>query len=272
MARLRWWEGRTRGGRHGAGPRTDGLPLVVRLAGEELGRISTDKAPIGDWRIAKGRFVELCRGFGVVLDPATDGLDQLVHYVYQPLRDASFLTARLLEEEVIDHLGMGVQLGPAFRQVTDAWLEDFGLLLVSEAGRQRDPGLPSGRTVARRTIRSQAYPPYSFTPHRVLLLHAEQSAAGGRSRATLDPRVELARSLRMSRRRERFGACDLDFLGPGGREVVRVIFVTTMVLRDGVRSRVRRNPTRPFGVSYREVLERYKAITARLVVDSAEAV
>jgi hypothetical protein len=272
MARLRWWGGRGQSGRHAAHPGTNGLPLVLRLAGEELGRASTERAWIGDWRVAKARFVDLCRGFGVVLDPATDGLDQLVRYVYQPLRDASFLTARLLEEEVGDHLAMGVPLGPAFRQVTDAWLEDFGLLLVSEAGRQRDPGLPSGRIVARRAIRSPAYPPYSFTPHRVLLLHAEQAAAGGRSRAAHDPRVELARSLRMDRRRERFDACGLDFMGPGGREVVRVVFVTTLVLRDGVRSRVRRHPTRPFGVSYREVLERYKAVTARLVVDSAEAV
>lgn len=272
MARLRWWGGRTQGGRHSAHPGNGGVPLVVRLAGEELGRTSRDQVPIGDWRIAKDRFVDLCRGFGVVLDPATDGLDELVRYVYQPLRDASFLTAKLLEDEVVDQLAMGVPLGPAFRQVTDAWLEDFGMLLVSEGSRQRDPGLPSGRPVARRAIRSQAYPPYSFAPNRVLLLHAERSAAAGGSRAARDPRVEQQRSLRMRRRRERFDACGLDFMGAGGREVVRVIFVTSMVLRDSVRSRVRKHPSRPFGVSYHEVLDRYKAVTARLVVDSVDAV
>src|SRR6266496_1242230 len=98
---LRWWGGRTQGGRHSADP-GNGLPLVARLAGEELGRASRDKVEIGDRRVAMDRFVELCRGFGVVLDPATDGLDQLVRYVYQPLRDACFLTAKLLEEEVMD--------------------------------------------------------------------------------------------------------------------------------------------------------------------------
>jgi len=268
---LRWWGGRTQGGRHSADP-GNGLPLVARLAGEELGRASRDKVEIGDRQVAMDRFVELCRGFGVVLDPATDGLDQLVRYVYQPLRDACFLTAKLLEEEVMDHLALGVPLGPAFRQVTDTWLEDFGMLLVGDGNRQRDPGLPSGRIVRRRAIRSQAYPPYSFAPNRVLLLHAERSAAGARSRTAADPRAERQRTLRMHLRRERFDACEIDFMGPGGPEVVRVIFATTMVLRDAVRSRVRKHPTRPFGVSYREVFDRYKAITASLVVESFEAV
>src|SRR6266511_3460171 len=216
---LRWWGGRTQGGRHSADP-GNGLPLVARLAGEELGRASRDKVEIGDRRVAMDRFVELCRGFGVVLDPATDGLDQL----------------------------------------------------VGDGNRQRDPGLPSGRIVRRRAIRSQAYPPYSFAPNRVLLLHAERSAAGARSRTAADPRAERQRTLRMHLRRERFDACEIDFMGPGGPEVVRVIFATTMVLRDAVRSRVRKHPTRPFGVSYREVFDRYKAITASLVVESFEAV
>src|SRR6266545_221206 len=241
---LRWWGGRTQGGRHSADP-GNGLPLVARLAGEELGRASRDKVEIGDRRVAMDRFVELCRGFGVVLDPATD---------------------------VMDQLALGVPLGPAFRQVTDAWLEDFGMLLVGDGNRQRDPGLPSGRIVRRRAIRSQAYPPYSFAPNRVLLLHAERSAAGARSRTAADPRAERQRTLRMHLRRERFDACEIDFMGPGGPEVVRVIFATTMVLRDAVRSRVRKHPTRPFGVSYREVFDRYKAITASLVVESFEAV
>src|SRR6266705_1266398 len=236
---LRWWGGRTQGGRHSADP-GNGLPLVARLAGEELGRASRDKVEIGDRQVAKDRFVDLCRGFGVVLDPATDGLDQLVRYVYQPL--------------------------------TDAWLEDFGILLVGDGNRQRDPGLPSGRIVRRRAIRSLAYPPYSFAPNRVLLLHAERSAAGARRRTAVDPHAERQRTLRMHLRRERFDACEIDFMGPGGPEVVRVIFATTMVLRDAVRSRVRKHPTRPFGVSYREVFDRYKAITASLVVESFEAV
>ena len=270
---LRWWGGRAQGGRHSPEPGNGRLPLVGRLADEELGRAARDKVEIGDWQVAKDRFVDLCRGFGVVLDPATDGLDQLVRYVYRPLRHACFLTVKLIEDEVRDHLAMGVPLGPAFRQVTDAWLEDFGMLLVSDGGgRQRDPGLPSGRAVPRRAIRSQAYPPYSFAPNRVLLLHAEQSAAGGRRRVACDPGAEHQRSLRMSRRQQRFDACDVDFTGAGGREVVRVIFVTTLVVRDAVRSRVRKNPGRAFGVSYREVLDRYRAVTARLVIDSLETV
>jgi hypothetical protein len=273
MTRLRWWGGRVEGGRHSAQPRSAALPWVVRLAGEELRRAAGEqRVGISDWRLATDRFVDLCGNFGVVLSPAADGLDQLVRYVYQPLRDASFLTAKLLEDEVSDHLTLGIPLGPAFRQVTDAWLEDFGLLLVDDLGRPRDPGLPSSRIIRRRPIRSHAYPPYSLAPDRVLLLHAEQSAAGGRSRAAADPTAEYQRSLRMDRRKEGFQAGEVDFTGAGGREVVRVIFVTAMVLRDAVRSRVHKHPTRPFGASYREVLDRYRAITAKLVVDSFEPV
>jgi hypothetical protein len=76
----------------------------------------------------------------------------------------------------------------------------------------------------------------------------------------------------MDHRRDGFQAGEVDFTGAGGREVVRVIFVTAMVLRDAVRSRVQRHPGRPFGASYREVLDRYRAVTAKLVVDSFEPV
>src|SRR6266700_1215821 len=146
---LRWWGGRTQGGRHSADP-GNGLPLVARLAGEELGRASRDKVEIGDRQVAMDRFVELCRGFGVVLDPATDGLDQLVRYVYQPLRDACFLTAKLLEEEVMDHLALGVPPAPAAARPRTPVPSASGRCACTSAG--------SASTPARSTSWAQGAP------------------------------------------------------------------------------------------------------------------
>jgi len=72
---------------------------------------------------------------------------------------------------------------------------------------------------------------------------------------------------RMGRRRATFQACDADFQGPGGREVRRVIFVTALLIRDAVHSRAKKVPPQSFAVTYREVLDRYKAATAKLVLD-----
>ena len=103
MARLRWIgreSGQAGAGRHLASEASQGHPLVVRLAREDVERISRDDLLAGDWETAKERFKRACRIFGVVLAAAASGLDRLDRYLYQPLRDACLLTAKLLESEV----------------------------------------------------------------------------------------------------------------------------------------------------------------------------
>src|SRR6266540_440544 len=103
----------------------------------------------------------------------------------------------------------------------------------------------------------------------VPLRRAEESAGGGRVRMGAGGADEVAR--RMGRRRVTFQACDADFQSPGGREVRRAIFVTALLIRDAVRSRAKKVPPQSFAPTYREVLDRYKAATANLVLDGHPA-
>jgi hypothetical protein len=273
MARLRWIgreNGQTGAGRHLAGEASQGHPLVVRLAREETERVARDQLLAGDWETAKERFKRACRMFGVVLAAAATDLHRLDSYVYQPLRDASLLTAKLLEGEVAERARRGMPLRPAFDEVTDSWLEDFGTLLVSEKpASRRDAGLPSRvTTVMTGAPGYQAYPPYSYPPHLVLLQRAEEAAAKGRARAGTDPLAADEVARRMGQRRATFQACDADFQGPGGREIRRAIFVTALLTRDAVHSRARKAPPQAFALSYHEVLGRYRLATAKLVLDA----
>jgi len=276
MARLRWIGGESdRGGagRHLAGEANLGHPSVVRLATEEVERIIRDDAAT-DWDAATERFKRACRTFGVVLAAAAAGLDRLDSCLYRPLRDASLLTAKLLEGEVAERASRGVPLRAAFGEVIDSWLEDFGMLLVSQKpGPRPDAGFPSlVSTVVTRAAGYQAYPPYSYPPHMVLLQRVEETAAAGLARLAADPAAADERARRMQRRRAAFQACDADFQGPGGNEVGRVIFVTALLIRDAVHSRAKRVPPPTFAVSYRQVVDRYNAATAKLVLDAEHPV
>jgi len=277
MARLRWigrdsGQGGAGAGRHLAGEASLGHPQVVRLANEEIERLARDhQVPPGSREAAAERFKRACRTFGVVLAPAAGGLDRLDSYLYRPLRDASLLTTKLLDGEVAERAGRGVPLRSAFDEVIDSWVQDFGMLLVTERRRSRpDAGFPSqASTVVTRAASYHAYPPYSYPPHVVLLQRAEESAGGGRVRMGASGADEVAR--RMGRRRVTFQACDADFQSPGGREVRRAIFVTALLIRDAVRSRAKKVPPQSFAPTYREVLDRYKAATANLVLDGHPA-
>jgi hypothetical protein len=273
MARLRWIgreNGRAGAGRHLAGEASLGHPLVVRLAMDEVERIARERHEPLDWQAAGERLKRACRTFGVVLAAAASGLDRLDGYIYRPLRDACLLTVKLLEGEIAEHASTGVPLRSAFDEVTDSWLQDFGMLLVSEPrGVRPDSGFPSRvSTVVTRAASYHAYPPYSYPPHVVLLQRAEETAARGRARLRQDPAAadELAR--RMDHRAVTFEGCDADFRGPGGREVVRAIFVTALLIRDAVHSRARKVPPQTFARSYHEILGRYRMAAAKLVLDA----
>jgi hypothetical protein len=287
MARLRWIgreSGQAGAGRHLASEASQGHPMVVRLAREEVERISREGLLAreeverifcegllaGDWETAKERFKRACRTFGVVLAAAASGLDRLDRYLYRPLRDACLLTAKLLEGEVADRTGRGVPLRSVFDEVADSWLQDFGMLLASEKpAARRDAGLPSCvTTVMTRAAGYQAYPPYSYPPHLVLLQRAQEAAARGRARAARSPLAADEEAQRMGRRKATFRACDADFQGPGGREVMRAVFVTVLLLRDAVHNRARKVPQETFALSYHHVLGRYKLVTAMLVFDA----
>ncbi len=273
MARLRRIgreSGRTGVGRHLAGEANPGHPLVVRLAMEEVERLARVRVTPGDWEATTERFKRAYRTFGVVLAAAVSGLDRLDGFIYRPLRDACLLTVKLLEGEVAERSRMGAPPRSAFDEVIDSWVQDFGMLLVIEKrGSRPDAGFPSRvSTVVTRSASYQAYPPYSYPPNVVLLQRAEETAAGGRARLSEDPLAadELAR--RMGHRGATFQACDADFQGPGGHEVVRAIFVTALLIRDAVHSRAKKVPPQTFAHSYNEVLERYMVVTAKLVLDA----
>jgi hypothetical protein len=274
MARLRWIgrnSGQTGAGRHLAGEASQGHALAVRLARGEVERTCREDLLAGDWETAKERFKRACRMFGVVVAAAASGLDRLDRYLYQPPRDACLLTVILLEGEVADRTGRGVPLRSAFDEVADSWLQDFGMLLASEKlAARRDAGLPSRvTTVITQAAGYQTYPPYSYPPHLVLLQRAEEAAARGRARAAAGHQAADEAARRMRGRRATFQAGDADFQGPGGREVMRAIFVTVLLLRDAVHSRASKVPQETFALSYRQVLGRYRLATASLVLDAA---
>lgn len=211
----------------------------------------------------------------MVLAAAATGLDRVESYLYRPLRDAAFLTAKLLEGEVAERARAGVPLRSAFDEVAGFWLQDFGMLLVAEKLASRpDAGLPSRvSTVVTRAASStyQAYPPYSYPPHLVLLQRAEEAAGGRRARMGADPVATEESARRMRQRRATFQACDADFEGPGGREVMRAIFVTALLIHDAVGSRAKKAPPKTFAASYHEILGRYKTAIAKLVLNAEAA-
>jgi len=210
----------------------------------------------------------------VVLAAAATGLDRIESYLYRPLRDAAFLTAKLLEGEVAERARTGGAAAVGVRRGGRFLGAGFGMLLVAEKLASRpDAGLPSrvSTVVTRASSTYQAYPPYSYPPHLVLLQRAEEAAGGRRARVGADPVATEESARRMRQRRAMFQACDADFEGPGGREVMRAIFVTALLIHDAVGSRAKKAPPKTFAASYHEVLGRYKTAIAKLVLNAEAA-
>jgi hypothetical protein len=187
--------------------------------------------------------------------------------VYRPLRDASFLTAKLLDDQVRERVAAGTSLHAAFDGVAESWLRHFGELFVEGEQQRIHPdespileGSPGKAAIAR----------YLSAPRRLdLLWGARQAVAGRRASAQPDPAVAREQELPANALREAFGACDADFLGPGGHELVRVIFATVWLLSEELSRVPRADPRELFEGAYRGVVGRFKAVAAKLVAEDA---
>jgi hypothetical protein len=244
-----------------------GHPLALRLARRELEGSADQWLSVADWGERKERHRRTLRSFGVVVAASADGLHQLDRHVCRPLRDASFLAAKLLDDEVRERVAGGVPLPAAFDSVVEAWLQRFGELFVQGEEQRISPdespileGSPARAAVAR----------YLSAPHRLdLLWGARAAAAGRRASAQLDRDAAREQELRAKALREAFGACDADFLGSGGHELVRVIFATVWLLSEDLSRIPRTGPSERFERAYRGVVGRFMAVAARLVAEDA---
>jgi hypothetical protein len=243
----------------------DGHPLALRLAMEELEGSAGQWLSGAEWGQLKRRHQQTLRSLGVVVAAAADGLHNLDRHVYRPLRDASFLAAKLLDDEVRERVAAGAPLHAAFDHVTEAWLQHFGALFVQGEDQRIRPdespilkGSPARAAIAR----------HLSAPRRLdLLWGARQAAAGRRASAQQDPDAVGEQELRTKALPEAFGACDADYLGPGGHELVRVIFATVWLLGDDLSTVPRAGASGLFEGAYRRVAGRFKAVAARLVAE-----
>jgi hypothetical protein len=241
-----------------------GHPLALRLARQELEGSADQWLSAADWGERKQRHTTTLRSFGVVVAASADGLHQLDRHVYRPLRDASFLAAKLLDDQVRERVAGGAPLPAAFDRVAEAWLQRFGELFVDGEEQRTRPdespileGSPASAAIAR----------YLSAPRRLDLLWAARAAAAGRRASThLDPAAARDQEQHASALQEVFSACDADFLGPGGQELVRVIFATVWLLSDDL-SGPTAGPSERFERAYRRVVGGFTTVAARLVAE-----
>jgi hypothetical protein len=244
-----------------------GHPLALRMARGELEGSADQWLSVADWGKRKERHTRTLRSWGVVVAASADGLDHLDRHVYRPLRDASFLTAKLLDDQVRERVAGGTSLHAAFDGVAESWLRHFGELFV-EGEQQRIR--PDESPILEGSPASAAIARYLSAPRRLdLLWGARQAAAGRRASAQPDPSVAREQELPTKALREVFSACDADFLGPGGHELVRVIFATVWLLSEELSRVPRADPGELFEGAYRRVVGRFRAVAARLVAEDA---
>lgn len=244
-----------------------GHPLALRMARGELEGSADQWLSVADWGKRKERHTRTLRSWGVVVAASADGLDHLDRHVYRPLRDASFLTAKLLDDQVRERVAGGTSLHAAFDGVAESWLRHFGELFV-EGEQQRIH--PDESPILKGSPASAAIARYLSAPRRLdLLWGARQAAAGRRASAQPDPSVAREQELPAKALREAFSACDADFLEPGGHELVRVIFATVWLLSEELSRVPRAGPGELFEGAYRQVVGRFKAVAARLVAEDA---
>jgi hypothetical protein len=243
-----------------------GHELVLQMARAELAGQRQGNSPPLDSPEAVASWRQAYRDLGVVLAPAVAELEGLDVVVFQPLRDVAYLTARTLDNEVRELVGAGLVPERAFAEAAAEWTEGFGALTVADeeaAGERPDAlfaawELGTGAALARHR---------SF-PYRLDLLHrSREEAARGAQRVQREPGLARALRQRMDARREVFANCELDFEGGGHREIVRVIFVTALMLTDEVRGSEPRWPSVDFPTRYQWIARQYRTVTARLVVD-----
>jgi hypothetical protein len=246
-----------------------GHPLALRLAREELAGSPDQWLSVADWGERKKRHNRILRSWGVVVAASADGLDHLDRHVCRPLRDASFLAAKLLDDEVQERAAGGVPLHAAFDRVAESWLQHFGELFV-EGEKQRIR--PDESLILEGSPVRAAMARYLSAPRRLdLLWGGRQAVAGRRAGGQPDPDVAREQELRVKALREAFSACDADFLGPGGHELVRVIFATVWLLSEDLSRGPRADPSDRFERGYRRVVGRFKAVAARLVAEDVAA-
>jgi len=288
-----------------------GHALALRLAGAELDGSAAQlplgagwslSANAGGWGELEERHRRKLRDVGVVVAPAGEGLGHVDEHLYRPLRDASFLAVKLLDEQVRERIAKGTPLQDAFEDVSRLWLRYFGVLfLQGEEGRIRPDESPilEGSSVGVAMAR------YRSAPRRLDLLWAARQAAAGaplgwdaeRQRPGVSVSREQGQEALAGTVREAFGACDVDFLGPGGHEIIRVIFGVVWLLSDelsrtlraassgsgssfgfgsrrdqfrlppvsGARDGYPANQAAEFERAYGQVVGRFKTVAARLV-------
>jgi hypothetical protein len=244
-----------------------GHPLALRLARQEFVGSADQWLSDADWGERKQRHMTTLRSWGVVVAASADGLHHLDRHLYRPLRDASFLAVKLLDDDVRERVAAGTPLPAAFDRVAESWLQYFGELLVAGEEQRTRPdespileGSPASAAIAR----------YLSAPRRLDLLWGARAAAAGRRASThLDPAATREREQHANALREAFSACDADFLGPGGHELVRVNFATVWLLSDELSGVPRAGRGEQFERAYRRVVGRFKTVAARLVVEDA---
>jgi hypothetical protein len=242
-----------------------GHPLALRMARGELEGSLDQWRSVADWGKRKQRHTTTLRSWGVMVAASADGLDHLDRHVYRPLRDASFLAVKLLDDQVRERVARGTSLHAAFDGVAESWLRHFGELFVQgEQQRTR----PDESPILEGSLASAAIARYLSAPHRLDLLWGARAAAAGRRASTQpDPAAAREQELPAKALREAFGACDADFLGPGGHELVRVIFATVWLLRDDLSTVPTAGPSELFEGAYGRVVGGFKAVAARLVAE-----
>jgi hypothetical protein len=242
-----------------------GHPLALRLAREELEGSAGQWLSVADWEGRKQRHNRTLRSWGVVVAASADGLHHLDQHVYRPLRDASFLAVKLLDDQVRERVAGGATLEAAFDHVAESWLQHFGGLFV-EGEEQRIR--PDESPILEGSPASAAIARYLSAPRRLDLLWGARSAvAGRRASAQQDPDVAREQELRASALREAFSGCDADFLGPVGHELVRVIFATVWLLSEDLSGVPRAGSGELFERAYRRVVGGFTAVAARLVAE-----
>jgi hypothetical protein len=242
-----------------------GHRLALRLAREELKGSPDQWLSVAQWGQCKQRHNQTLRSWGVVVATSADGLDHLDRHVYRPLRDASFLTVKLLDDEVRERVAGGASLPATFDRVAESWLQHFGKLFV-EGEQQRIR--PDESPILEGSQARAAVTRYLSAPRRLdLLWGARQALAGRRASTQPDPFIAGERELRAKASREAFSACDADFLEPGSHELVRVIFATVWLLSEDLSRVSRADPSDQFERAYRRVVGRFKAVAARLVAE-----
>ena len=242
-----------------------GHELVAQMARGDLAEQRQGNSPQLDSPEAVASWRQAYRDLGVMLAPAVAELGTLDLVVFQPLRDVAFLTARTFDDEVRELVAAGLLPELAFVEAAAEWTEGFGALTVAdeEAAGERPDALfaeweaGSGAALARHR---------SF-PYRLdLLYRSRDEAARGAERVQREPGLARVLRQRMDARREVFARCELDFEGDGHREIVRVIFVTALMLTDEVRGSEPRWPAVDFPTRYQWIVRQYRAVTARLVL------